>query len=295
MSQMKIKLALLYAQWSLNLLVLRLCQLAFVLFRTRSAVLLYLVLILSFNPHQVCSAQAPDPPPVTVKLREFENGVSADELNKTIKISLGNRSSGEIYEGNHQIFCSTTPTITETSFQYHTITGITLAPDEEQAYDFRIPQNLEAGKYYLQVVNEKQHIVSVVEIQVKQNGNVLILPKESTPTWPYLLAALALGFGAFQLYRRRSGSSVQNQQPSSFSDLECLVITGKLEKALGILHRRAQTRDEELSNEIVLLQAELNRFSKERLNGLIREEDYTTSRNRLMLRTLHLGKELTIA
>jgi len=94
---------------------------------------------------------------------------------------------------------------------------------------------------------------------------------------------------------KKNGINLEFPSIISSSDIDKLIMKGKIELALKKLYKKAKNKDEVLSNEIVLLRNRLSRNNKDRLSGLLPDEDYQVRRNRVIKRTIDIVDELELS
>lgn len=91
-----------------------------------------------------------------------------------------------------------------------------------------------------------------------------------------------------------NNSKIEFPAKASLSNIEQLIVNDKIESALKKLYKKAKHKDEALSNEILLLKNRLFRGNKNRLNGILTNQDFRVIKNRVIKRTIDIVDELNL-
>jgi len=92
-----------------------------------------------------------------------------------------------------------------------------------------------------------------------------------------------------------NNTKIEFPAKASLSNIEQLIVNDKIESALKKLYKRAKHKDEALSNEILLLKNRLFRGNKNRLNGILTNQDFHVIKNRVIKRIIDIVDELNYA
>lgn len=88
------------------------------------------------------------------------------------------------------------------------------------------------------------------------------------------------------------GFTAANSTNASLSTIDLLISKDKIELALDKLSTLVKLKDENLSNEILLLQNTLFRYNRDRLNGILPEKDYAISKSKIVSRAIEIVDEI---
>lgn len=92
-----------------------------------------------------------------------------------------------------------------------------------------------------------------------------------------------------------NNAKIEFPAKTSLSNIEQLIVNDKIESALKKLYKRAKRKDEALSNEILLLKNRLFRSNKNRLNGILTNQDFRVIKNRVIKRIIDIVDELNLS
>lgn len=150
-----------------------------------------------------------------------------------------------------------------------------------------------SGSYNVLIVDQNNgEVIHTVNIEDLKEGNSFSLNGNSD----YILYSLMILviISLWVLIFKINNTKIELPAKASLSNIEQLIINDKIELALKKLYKQAKLKDEELSNEILLLKNGLFRGNKNRLNGLLRDNDYNVMKNKVVKRIIDIIDELKL-
>jgi len=150
-----------------------------------------------------------------------------------------------------------------------------------------------SNSYNVLVVDQNNgEVIHTINIEDLKEGNSFSLNGNSD----YILYGLMILviISLWVLIFKINNTKIELPAKTSLSNIEQLIINDKIELALKKLYKQAKLKDEELSNEILLLKNGLFRGNKNRLNGLLRDKDYYVMKNKVVKRIIDIIDELKL-
>jgi hypothetical protein len=199
--------------------------------------------------------------------------------------------------GSQTILCGIHSGEEEKIFPLAEIPIIRLKPGEKQLVEIpwdKINSQLQEGEQaYLYLEGDSIPFAAIVIL----NGIPQIqYPAQNYPWYGGMLDkffTVIVVFGAFLVGQRRYTQKAQYSRGSNpgskgLTHIETLIAEDRVGEALEQLRSQINKLDPQQRKEIIGLQSEWNRVSRERLNGLIDEENYGLVRSRIVVRVLEI-------
>lgn len=150
-----------------------------------------------------------------------------------------------------------------------------------------------SSSYNILIVDQNNgDIIQTINMEELKRGNSFSLNRNSDYVLYGLMTLVIISL--WVLIFKINNTKIELPTKVSLSNIEQLVINDKIELALKKLYKQAKLKDEELSNEILLLKNRLFRGNKNRLNGLLRDKDYNVMKNKVVKRIIDIIDELKL-
>lgn len=150
-----------------------------------------------------------------------------------------------------------------------------------------------SSSYNILIVDQNNgEIIQTINMEELKRGNSFSLNRNSDYVLYGLMTLVIISL--WVLIFKINNTKIELPTKVSLSNIEQLVINDKIELALKKLYKQAKLKDEELSNEILLLKNRLFRGNKNRLNGLLRDKDYNVMKNKVVKRIIDIIDELKL-
>lgn len=294
MLTVKLKLTLLRIKLFANLIFLCIINfLSFCLKNKRCISIALLIVYSLFHHSTYCRGQSN--PDLNLLLRNITDNVDPLKLNTENKFVVANYTCRDHLSSSHTIYHSKTDKLDKTANAYHTIKDVFIPANSEMPYNFKLPLYLNNSEnYYLLIVDDDNgKVIDAIQIKQTNEGNVIFINSNLNYAVYGLLAFI---IACLLLYIfKKPVNPIELKKEEMTSDIDQLILKDKIETALEKLHACVKHNDEKLRSEILLLSNSLYRCNRDRLNGLMPEEDYSIRKNKIVSRAIDISCELQLA
>jgi len=290
----KLKLLYLHLKLFFNIILANLIRFFSIYFRCKKFILINLLFLFClFHCTQYCYGQTNS----CLDLNLTKVNDKSDDKNCSNNYRLRNNCSTSDYvSSGHSLYFTKTNKIDKTAHLYHKIKDVFVAADDEISYNFKTPDSInKPGNYYLLVVDDDNgNIVEAIRIKQTKEGNVIFV----NTNFNYATYGILIFFIIISLFLhlyKKPNKKLKFSDNDNTSNIDQLILKDKIELALEKLYLKVRHNDKKLRNEILLLSNELFSYNRDRLNGILREEDYSIRKNKIVSRTIGISHELKLA
>lgn len=290
----RLKLLYLHTKLFLNKVLASLIRFFSIYFSNKNFLIMNLLFLFCLiNCTQHCNGQTNSG--LDLNLTKVNDNVKPNDMNRSNSYSLRNTSLTIDYAtSGHSLYYNETPKLDKTAHIYHKIRDVFVAANDEISYNFKVPDSInKPGNYFLLVVDDDNgDIVEVIKIKQTNEGNVIFINKNFNHVIYTLLAFIIICL-LLHIYKKPDKKpGFSNYERTS--NIDQLILKDKIELALEKLYLGVKHNDEKLRNEILLLSNELFSYNRDRLSGILCEEDYSIRKNKIVSRTIGISNELKL-